>query len=144
MKKIIITRSQLKKLNESAVNIAATSPDNSIPAYIKAATDTDTNADIQKAKVGSGDVNLFVSGADSDDKQPVQVINVAKGQTVQKAITDQGNPQLTGNGSPMLIKGDGLGESKVFTKKMVEEARIDSMRKTGKVMTKKELKNSVK
>jgi hypothetical protein len=139
MKKVILKKSQLKKIQEaSSVNIAANATDNSLSAFSKVATDTNTTADIQKAKV-AGDVNLVVGGPDSSDDQPVQTINVANGQTVADAINNQGSDELVRNGSRLCITGDGLGESLVFTKKTLEEARLSKIKRSGKVLTKKEL-----
>ena len=144
MKKIIITRSQLNKLNENAVNIIAKAGGNTTSDYINTVSNVNTQADINKAS-RVGDVNLTISGPESNDTQPVQTINVAPGETAQSAIQQQANDDLIRAGGSVEVKGDGfVNETKIFTKKMVEEARINSMRKNGKVMTKKELRDSVK
>lgn len=139
MKKIIITNKHLRKINEeNSVNISAQAKDNSLSSFSTAATDTNTTSDIQKASV-AGDVNLMVSGPKTDDTQPTQVVNVAAGDTVQNALLNQGNDELIRNGSSVKITGDGLGESYVFTKKTIKEARLAKMKKDGKIYTKKEL-----
>lgn len=143
MKKVIITRNQLKMINENMVNITAKAGGNSTSDFINTVGNVNTQNDINKAG-RVGDVNLTISGPESNDAQPVQTVNVAPGETAQTAIQNQANDDLIRAGGKVEVTGDGFGESKIFTKKMVEEARIDSMRKTGKVMTKKELKNSVK
>lgn len=143
MKKVIITRNQLKMINENIVNITAKAGGNSTSDFINTVGNVNTQNDINKAG-RVGDVNLTISGPESNDTQPVQTVNVAPGETAQSAIQNQANDDLIRAGGKVEVTGDGFGESKIFTKKMVEEARIDSMRKTGKVMTKKELKNSVK
>lgn len=143
MKKVIITRNQLKMINENMVNITAKAGGNSTSDFINTVGNVNTQNDINKAG-RVGDVNLTISGPESNDTQPVQTVNVAPGETAQSAIQNQANDDLIRAGGKVEVTGDGFGESKIFTKKMVEEARIDSMRKTGKVMTKKELKNSVK
>ena len=143
MKKVIITRNQLKMINENMVNITAKAGGNSTSDFINTVGNVNTQNDINKAG-RVGDVNLIISGPESNDTQPVQTVNVAPGETAQSAIQNQANDDLIRAGGKVEVTGDGFGESKIFTKKMVEEARIDSMRKTGKVMTKKELKNSVK
>ena len=38
-----------------------------------------------------GDVNLTISGPESNDAQPVQTVNVAPGETPQQAIQNQAN-----------------------------------------------------
>lgn len=142
MKKIIINTKQVDYLKESTVNISSMADDNSLSSFSKVATNTNTTADIQKAKVG-GDVNLTISGPDSNDDQPVQVVNVNKGQTVSDAINDQGSDELIRNGSRLCITGDGIGESYVFTKKALQEARLAKIKKEGYTLTKKELFNSL-
>lgn len=126
---------------ENSVNIAAQAKDNSLASFTKTAGDTNTVSDIQKAKV-AGDVNLVLSGPKTNDEQPKQVVNVAAGDTVQNALTTQANDELIRNGGSVSVCGDGLGESYVFSKKALEEARLAKMRKDGKVMTKKELTES--
>lgn len=139
MKKIIITRSHLKHLNEeNVVNIGAQASDNSVSSFTKIATDTNTTSDIQKAKV-AGDVNLMINGPKTNDSQPTQIINVGNGDTIQNAMADQANDELIRNGSSVKIVGDGIGESFVFTKKTIEEARLAKIKKEGKVFSKKEL-----
>lgn len=143
MKQLIITRSQLNKINEDAVNIKATAKNNSLSDFANTVTDVNTQNDINNAS-RVGDVNLTISGPETNDNQPVQTVNVAPGETAQSAIQNQANDDLIRAGGKVEISGDGFGESKVFTKKLVEEARLNSMRKNGKVMTKKEMINSFK
>ena len=95
-------------------------------------------SDIQKAQ-NAGDVNLVVNGPNSNDNQPQQVITVGNGDTVQNAIATQGNDELIRNGGSLKINGDGFGESVVFTKKTIEEVRLNKIKKEGRVLTKKEL-----
>ena len=140
MKKVVLNKKQVKYLEE--VNIVANATDNSLSSFSKAASDTNTTADIQKAKT-AGDVNLLVGGPDSSDEQPIQAVNVAPGQTVSDAIGDQASDELIRNGSRVSVTGDGLGESIVFTKRILKEARLAKIKKDGKVMTKKELTESL-
>ena len=130
-------------LNENMVNIIAKAGGNSMSDFINTVGNVNTQSDINKAG-RVGDVNLTISGPESNDTQPIQTVNVAPGETAQSAIQNQANDDLIRAGGKVEVSGDGFGESKIFTKKMVEEARIDSMRKTGKIMTKSELRNSVK
>lgn len=130
-------------LNENMVNITAKAGGNSMSDFINTVGNINTQSDINKAG-RVGDVNLTISGPESNDTQPIQTVNVAPGETAQSAIQNQANDDLIRAGGKVEVSGDGFGESKIFTKKMVEEARIDSMRKTGKIMTKSELRNSVK
>lgn len=140
MKKIVLNKKQVKHLQE--VNIATTAPDNSLSSFSKTANDTNTIADIQKAKV-AGDVNLTISGPNSNDDQPVQSVNVAQGQTVADAIGDQADDGLIRNGGKVSVTGDGLGESYIFTKKTLEEVRLAKIKRDGRVMTKKQLTESL-
>ena len=50
---------------------------------------------------------------------------------------------LIRNGGSVLLGGDGLGESYVFDKKTIEEARLAKIKRDGRVMTKKELRESL-
>lgn len=140
MKRIVLNKKQINHLQE--VNIVTTASDNSLSSFSKSASDTNTMADIQKAKV-AGDVNLMISGPKSDDEQPVQSVNVSPGQTIADAIGDQADDGLIRNGGRVSVTGDGLGESYVFTKKTLEEARLAKIKRDGKVMTKKELTKSL-
>ena len=142
MKRLIISQRHLNCLNEEdTINIAAQAKDNSLSSFSTAASDTNTMSDIQKAK-NAGDVSLVVNGPNSNDNQPQQVINVSNGDTVQNAIATQGNDELIRNGGSLKINGDGFGESVVFTKKMIEEVRLNKIKKEGRVLTKKELTES--
>ena len=139
MKKVIISQKQLNYLNENSVNISAQAKDNSLSSFSTAATDTNAVSDIQKAQV-AGDVNLTVNGPNTNDTQPVQQINVAKGDTIQNALATQGNDELIRNGGAVKITGDGIGESVCFTKKQIEEiAKKNRLKNIGHVVTKNEL-----
>ncbi len=146
-KRIIITPSQLyevmkrmkNKVNEeNTVTISAKAKDDSLSSFATAATDSNTLQDIQKAKA-VGDVNLKVGGPKESDSQPTQEINVAAGDTVQNAINTQGNSALVQAGGTIKLTGDGFGESKVYKKKAIEEARRSVMKLEGKTYTKKQL-----
>lgn len=128
MKRIIISRNQLLRLNEDAVNIAATAKGNTISDFSNTMSDTNTQTDINKAG-RVGDVNLTISGPDSNDSQPLQTINVAPGDTAQNAIKNQANDDLIRSGGSIKISGDGFGESKIYTKKTIEEVRLKKRKK---------------
>ena len=142
MKKIIVSKSQLFKLNEESVNIGAQALNNTTSDFINAATNPNTVNDVNKAKA-AGDVNLIINGPQSNDTQPQQIVNVAPGETVQNAMNNQTNDEIIRNGGSVKISGDGFGESKLFSKKMIEEARLFNMRKNGVIMTKKQLSESL-
>lgn len=143
MTRVIITRNQLRKLNENAVNIAAKAGGNTTSDFVNTIGNVNTQNDINKAG-RVGDVNLTISGPESNDTQPIQTVNVAPGETAQSAIQNQANDDLIRAGGKVEVSGDGFGESRIFTKKIVEEARVNSMRKNGKIMTKRELKENFK
>lgn len=142
MKKIIVSKSQLFKLNEESVNIGAQALNNTTSDFINTATNPNTVNDVNKAKA-AGDVNLIINGPQSNDTQPQQIVNVAPGETVQNAMNNQTNDEIIRNGGSVKISGDGFGESKLFSKKMIEEARLFNMRKNGVIMTKKQLSESL-
>ena len=140
---MIITRSQLKALNEeNTINISTMAKDNSLNSFSTAAADTHTQSDIQKAKT-AGDVNLVINGPKTSDNMPRQEINVGAGDTVQDARAKQGNNELLQQGGSMQITGDGFGESKIYSKKMVEEARLKNMYNESKVFTKKQMNEKI-
>lgn len=145
MKRIIINKSQLLKLNEeNSVNLDVQAKNNTTSDFINAATDSTTVGDINKAQA-AGDVNLVINGPDSNDSQPVQRINVAKGDTIQNALNNQANDELIRNGGSAIIGGDGItNENHVYTKKMLEEIRLSNMKKNGEVLSKKELTKKLK
>lgn len=143
MKKIIITNTQLKKINEEVVNILAKAKNNSTSDFVNTVGDVNIQNDINKAS-RVGDVNLTIAGPNSNDEQPTQTVNVAPGDTPQNAIKNQTNDDLIRSGGKVEITGDGFNESIKYTKKHIEEARLNSMKKNGKVLTKKELKNLYK
>jgi hypothetical protein len=139
MKRIIISQKHIQYLNEeNAINISAQASDNSLSSFSKAASSTEAASDIQKAKA-MGDVNVLVTGPNTDNNQPTQVIDVSATNTIPKAISDQGNDELARNGGTFLLKGDGIEESYVFTKKALREARLAKIKKEGKTYTKKDI-----
>lgn len=144
MKRLIISSRQLSCLNEEeSVTIGVNAQNDTLADFSRAASDPDTMADIQKAK-DAGDVNLVVNGPGTTDDEPTQMIDVAAGDTIQNAIAKQGSDSLVRGGAAMKITGDGFGESKVYTKKAVEEARLRKIREEGRIMTKKQLRESFK
>lgn len=140
MKKIVISRHQLLKLNEESnnpVNIAVQAKDNTISSYMAAVTNPNTTSDIQKAK-SAGDVNVVVGSSESSDDQPTIVANVPEGDTIPN-VMQQINHIPIENGSRLELRGDGLGESYVFTKRALREARLAKIKREGKTYTKKDI-----
>lgn len=140
MKKIIVTSKQAKYLTEgNAANIAVQSRDNTTNGFINAATNSNTISDINNASRVASDVNLVISGPNSNDSQPQQVVDVANGDTIQNALSQQTNDDIIKNGGSVKVMGDNLGEAKVFTKKTIEEARLKKLRENTISYSKKDL-----
>lgn len=145
MKKIIISNSQLKKVlaEENTTNVQVNTTGNSIPSLTNAVMQNQpkiTNA----AK--TGDVSLHLSNpsaqAGSNDNIVTQHVEVGQGENISNAITKQVNPTALSQGGDVEVSGPGISEKKVFTKRMVEEARLKKMREEGVVLTKRALKES--
>ena len=127
-----------KKIREeNSVNIAVQARDNSLGSYSQTASSPETTRDIQKARV-AGDVALHINGPKQDDTQPNQLVNVPAGESVQSAISKQGNDELIRNGGGMEITGDGIGECKVYTKKQIREAMSKRLTENCTVTRKKD------
>ena len=140
MKKIIVTSKQAKYLTEgNAANIAVQSKDNTTNGFINAATNSNTISDINNASRVASDVNLVISGPNSNDSQPQQVVDVANGDTIQNALSQQTNDDIIKNGGSVKVIGDNLGEAKMFTKKTIEEARLKKLRENTISYSKKDL-----
>lgn len=150
MKKIIINRSQLKEMIDKNiqedVDIAVKANNNSGSDYLNALKNPNTTKDIQQAKSITPDVNAVISGPKTDDNSPSIDCDVPAGSNVSDVINK--NPEIgnaIGNKSARLVvHGDGFpNESKIYSKKNVEIARLSEMRKNGKIMTKKQLTESL-
>lgn len=149
MKKIIVTRSQLKevmkkKLKED-VDIAVKANGQTGQDYLTAIKDPNTTSDIQKAKSITPDVNAVVSGPQTTDSSPKIDVEVPAGGNISDVFSKQpeiGNA-ITNKGAQAFVHGDGFGESKQYSKKQIEEARLAEMRRTGTVMSKKELRENI-
>ena len=144
MKKVIISKSQLdevlKEENNTTVQINSTG--NTIPAVTNALNQS--RPEITNAGK-YGDVSLHISNPNlvgSNDSVPTQHVEVERGQTVDQAIQQQVNPTVLGDGGSVDVSGDGISETKSFSKKSIEEARLKKIKKEGKVMTKFELRES--
>lgn len=146
MKRLIISSKQLHCLNEeNNVNVGLQSTGNSIPALIN--TVTQNKPDINQAsKIGDPIVHISNPNSQngSNDNQMTQHVEVGKGETIEKAMQNQLNPTATGLGGDVEISGDGISESKSYTKKDIERARLKKIRAEGVVMTKKQLRESIK
>ena len=147
MKRIVINTRQLDRcLNEeNNVNVGLQSTGNTIPSLVN--TVTQNKADINQASK-LGDPVIHISNPNSqngsDDTKLTQHVEVGQGDTIERAMQNQLNPAATGTGGDVEISGDGISETKSYSKKDIEEARLKRMRTEGKVMTKKQLRESFK
>ena len=139
-KKIIISRKQLKKLNEVELSVQATQ--NTSGAYADAVNNSNTQSDLKNLKGSTGsDPAAIISGPTTTDKSPVVDVNVPAGMSPSSVMN---NSQEIGNaingGAAARIHGDGFPmEGVKYTKKQLEEARLANIRKNGRVCTKKTL-----
>jgi hypothetical protein len=144
MKKVIISKSQLDEVlkEENTTTVQINSTGNTIPAVTNALNQS--RPEITNAGK-YGDVSLHISNPNlvgSNDSVPTQHVEVERGQNVGQAIQQQVNPTILGDGGSVDVSGDGISETKSFSKKSIEEARLKKMKKEGRVMTKFELRES--
>ena len=146
MKRMIINARQLSCLNEeNNVNIGLQTTANTIPSMVN--TVTQNKADINQAsKVGDPVIHISNPNSQngSNDNALTQHVEVEKGDTIERAMQNQLNPAATGTGGDVEISGDGISESKSFSKKDIEKARLAKMKNEGTVLTKKQLRESFK
>lgn len=146
MKKLIITTKQLSRIDEeNNVNVAVNTNGNTVSDAINAVTRA--KPDITKAG-NIGDPVLHISNlasqGGSNDNQITQHVEVGANETPEQAMAAQLNPNATSNGTDIEVSGDGLKEGKIFKKREIEEARLRKMKLEGRVMTKKQLRESFK
>ena len=143
---MIINARQLSCLNEeNNVNIGLQTTANTIPSMVN--TVTQNKADINQAsKVGDPVIHISNPNSQngSNDNALTQHVEVEKGDTIERAMQNQLNPAATGTGGDVEISGDGISESKSFSKKDIEKARLAKMKNEGTVLTKKQLRESFK
>ncbi len=145
-KKIIISRSQLKKLSEG-VDVAVPADKNTGSDYAYALGSSDALGDMQKMKSTAGqNVGAIVSGDKTKqlgDQAPTIDINVNRGERVQDKLQDPAINAAIQSGAAAHVYGDGFpNESTSYRKAQIEEARIANMKLEGKTYTKKTLLKS--
>lgn len=147
MKRIVINTRQLDKcLNEeNNVNVSLSTTASTVPSVVNTITQNMPKIN-QASKVG--DPIIHVSNPNSqngtNDSQFTQHVEVEPGQTIQQAAQQQLNPSATSNGGDVEISGPGISEEKSYTKGAIENARLKKIRQEGRVMTKKQLRESFK
>lgn len=128
------------------IDIAVKANNNTTSDYLNALKNSNTRNDIMKARAVTPDVNAVVSGPKTDDNSPKIDVEVPAGSTPEDVMIKQpeiGNA-ITNKGAQAFVHGDGYpNESKRYTKKQVEQARLYEMRRTGTIMTKKELRENI-
>lgn len=142
MKRVIITNKQLNEIikEENTTTVQLNTTGNTIPAVTN--TVISNTPEINNASK-YGDVNLHISNQKlngSNDSVPTQHVEVERGQNINQAIQQQVNPTVLSDGGDIEVSGDGISEGKSFSKRQIEEARLEKIRKEGSVMTKKQLK----
>ena len=146
MKKIVINQKQFKRCinEENNVNVGISTTASTIPGIMNAVSQN--KGDINTAsKIGDPIIHISNPNSQngSNDNAPTQHVEVAKGDTIERAIQNQLNPTATGTGGDVEVSGDGISERR-YTKKSIEEARIRKMRSEGTILTKKQLRDSFK
>lgn len=128
------------------IDIAVKANNNTTSDYLNALKNSNTRNDIMKAKAVTPDVNAVVSGPKTNDNSPKIDVEVPAGSTPEDVMTKQpeiGNA-ITNKGAQAFVHGDGYpNESKRYTKKQVEQARLYEIRRTGTIMSKKELRENI-
>ena len=142
MKRLVITSKQLARLDEeNNVNLSLNAKGNDIPSFTNAVTQN--RSDITAAGK-MGDPIIHISNPNSqngsNDNAITQHVEVGKGESIENAMTQQLNPTATSAGGDVEVSGDGVYETKSFSKKEIEEARLMKMKNEGRVMTKKQLR----
>ena len=143
MKRVIITNRQLNEMlikeNENVSIVNAVAQQNNLKSAI---TNPDTYKSIQNASTLGTDVDVRVTPQSGPGDTTIMLDNpqqtiagatdaVNKNPEAQTAIAKGYNVQ-------MPVKS--TNENKSFSKRQIEEARLEKIRKEGSVMTKKQLK----
>lgn len=146
MKRMIITTRQLGCLNEeNNVNVSLNATGNNISSFTNAVTQNKPDI-LAAGKMGDPIIHISNPNSQngSNDNAITQHVEVGQGESIENAMEKQLNPTATSTGGDVEISGDGVKEMTCYSKKSVEEARLAKMRSEGKVMTKKQLRESFK
>ena len=137
-KKMIISRSQFKKLNEGGNDANIVIPFNgNTPQEANAAYQgARSQIDYAKSHSSNGDVTVSLEGDGYDENKGMQTATVEPN---NPNITTQLDPSLFSANPGVQVKDKEIYEGKKFTKKQLEEARLTNIRKNGIVRTKKNL-----
>lgn len=151
MKKLIITRNQLNELMDSNKSIVTFTGNNANELGVNAQEKyTDAlNGGLKASSISLQGKTPNNNATDADETNisfdtTKSNIKDAVTTAVQTAVdngADINKLSVVGN-TEDVTNGNNLGESKKYTKKQVQQARLQEMKKNGKVFTKKELKES--
>lgn len=144
MKRIIISTNQLKKINEATLSIKSTTPGTG--GVLNAIQDPSNMQKYNQLNSvdGTGDSEIMittptVNGQDADSKPTIDVdANGNASQAIQQNSTAIDTGKVNVN-----LRGEiGEQKEKVFSKKIVEEARLEKIRRDGIVISKGALSRS--
>ena len=141
MKKLIISRNQLVQLCEDTTTLQFAVNDNSIN---NALSKGETQSKIQNAKSTFGNnVTAQFTPSDGPGDSTITVPNAIGGiNGASEALKDNSAEVQKALSNGMNVGVD-VTEMRKFSKKDIEEARLAKIRKDGRVMTKKELTESI-
>lgn len=142
MKKIIISNKVLPYLSESTTTLQFATDNNDANGALSKGN---TQAQIQNAQsTFGGNVTAQFTPSDGPGDSTITVPNTKGGTNgASEALKDNTAEVQKALSSGMNVGVDVSENCKVFTKKSIEEARLQKMMKEGKVMTKKELFDSI-
>ena len=141
MKRIILTTEQINKvLKESDTNsqtLQFTMPKGGTPSQVLASTEAQQA--IQKAKgVFGGQITAQVTPSDGPSDYTLTTPNPTGSGSNGAVENSVENTKAIENG--FNVNYDVTNEHKSYSKRQIEEARLEKMKKEGRVMTKKQLK----
>lgn len=143
MKKIIISTNQLKKINEVQGVITAYKPGSSgvVDAINK---NLDQYHELDGIDGSNGKPQMIVqtptvNGADVDEKPLVRVDTQGNPSNISTALNQDSDTKAAVDTDKVNVC---VTENRKFSKRQIEEARLNKMKTEGVVMTKKALNNS--
>lgn len=138
MKRIIVSSSQVPYLKEETTTLQITAPNNNAGDALARGK---TQAQIQNAQTtfGGSNITAQITPEDGPGDSTITIPN-SKGGTngAAEAIKDNSTEVQKALSSGLNVGVD-VSESKVFTKKTIEEARLAKIRKEGRVLTKQQI-----
>lgn len=149
MKKVIITRSQLNEVMDSQKTKVAFTGNNAVEMGNNA---QEKYNDALRSGLKSNAIQMdgkSVNNNATDNDEAVITFDTDKGNSIRDAVTDAVNNAVN-NGvdiNKLNVQGNSedlfANESKRFSKKQIEQARLYEMRKNGTILTKKQLTEEI-